>query len=215
MSGNRELRDLGAWLYATEAQAIDHYWFDVHGLVLAPEYKNVDVAQLFGGKYIHNTWWTDDPRQITGINLLPMTTASTYMGGNPQYIRKNLSTLKDEQAVWAARGKKVDPPDIWQDVFAKYQSLADPGPALAGWNRWGAVELGETRSHTLHWLLSLNELGTPDLSVRADTPLYAVFKRADGKKTHLAYNAGKSSLTVRFSDGQTLTVAPGALARSP
>ena len=215
VTGNRELRDLGAYLYATESQAIDHYWFDAHGLVLAPEYKNVDVAQLFGGKYIHNTWWTDDPRQITGINLLPITTASTYIAAHPQYVRKNLAALKDEQAIWAARGKKVDPPDIWQDVFAKYQSLADPAPALAQWNRWGAVELGETRSHTLHWLLSLNEMGTPDLGVRADTPLYAVFKRADGKKTYLAFNAGKAPISVRFSDGQALTVAPGALARSP
>jgi len=215
VTGNRELRDLGAYLYATEAQAIDHYWFDAHGLVLAPEYKNVDVAQLFGGKYIHNTWWTDDPRQITGINLLPITTASAYIAWHPQYIRKNMAALKDEQAIWAARGKKVDPPDIWQDVFAKYLSLADPAPALTQWNRWGAVELGETRSHTLHWLLSLNELGTPDPGVRADTPLYAVFKRADGKKTYLAFNAGKAPLTVRFSDGQALTVAPGTLARSP
>jgi endoglucanase Acf2 len=215
VTGNRELRDLGAYLYATEAQAIDHYWFDAHGLVLAPEYRNVDVAQLFGGKYIHNTWWTDDPRQITGINLLPITTASAYIAAHPQYVRKNLAALKDEQAVWASRGKKVDPPDIWQDVFAKYQALADPAPALAQWNRWGAVELGETRSHTLHWLLSLNELGTPDLGVRADTSLYSVFKRADGRKTYLAFNPGKAPITVRFSDGQALTVAPGALARSP
>jgi len=215
VTGNRELRDLGAYLYATEAQAIDHYWFDVHRLVLAPEYRNVDVAQLFGGKYIHNTWWTDDPRQITGINLLPITTASTYMARHPEYIRKNMAALKDEQAIWAARGKKVDPPDIWQDVFAKYLSLADPAASLAQWNRWGAVELGETRSHTLHWLLSLNELGTPDLSVRADTPLHAVFKRADGRRTYLAYNAGKAPLTVRFSDGQVLEVAPGTLARRP
>lgn len=215
VTGNRELRDLGAYLYATEAQAIDHYWFDVHGLVLAPEYKNVDVAQLFGGKYIHNTWWTDDPRQITGINLLPITTASAYMARHPDYIRKNLGSLKDEQALWAARGKKVDPPDIWQDVFAKYLSMADPAAALAQWNRWGAVELGETRSHTLHSLLSLNELGTPDLGVTADTPLHAVFKRADGRRTYLAFNAGKAPVTVRFSDGQVLTVAPGALARSP
>jgi endoglucanase Acf2 len=215
VTGNRALRDLGAWLYATEAQAIDHYWFDVHGLVLAPEYKNVDVAQLFGGKYIHNTWWTDDPRQITGINLLPITTASTYLARHPGYIRRNLAALKDEQAVWAARGKKVDPPDIWQDIFAKYQSLADPAQALTQWNRWGAVELGETRSHTLHWLLSLGELGTPDLDVRADTPLYAVFKRADGRRTHLAFNAAKAPLTVRFSDGQVLNVPPGKLARSP
>lgn len=215
VTGRRELRDLGAWLYATEAQAIEHYWFDVHGLVLAPEYKNVDVAQLFGGKYIHNTWWTDDPRQITGINLLPITTASTYIARQPDYIRRNLAALKDEQAVWAARGKKVDPPDIWQDVFAKYLALADPAAALAQWNRWGAVELGETRSHTLHWLLSLDQLGPPEPAVTADTPLYAVFRRADGRRTHLAFNAGRSPLSVRFSDGVLLQVAPGALARSP
>jgi endoglucanase Acf2 len=215
VTGNRELRDLGAWLYATEWQAINHYWFDVHGLVLAPEYKNVDVAQLFGGKYIHNTWWTDDPRQITGINLLPVTTASTSFGRHPDYIRRNLAALKDEQAVWAARGKRVDPPDIWQDIFAKYLALADPAAGLAQWNRWGAVELGETRTGTLHWLLSLVEMGAPDLDVTADTPLYSVFKRPDGRRTYLAFNAGKAPITVRFSDGQTLAVAPGRLARSP
>jgi endoglucanase Acf2 len=214
ITGNRELRDLGMYLYATESQAINHYWFDIHGLVLAPEYKNVDVAQLFGGKYIHNTWWTDDPRQITGINLLPITTASTYFGQYPDYIRRNLAALKDEQAVWAARGKKVDPPDIWQDIFAKYLALADPAAGLAQWNRWGAVELGETRSHTLHWLLSLDEMGPPDFAVSADTPFYSAFKRADGRRTYLAFNAGKAPLTVRFSDGKVLSVAPGTLGRT-
>jgi endoglucanase Acf2 len=215
VTGNRALRDLGAWLYATESQAIEHYWFDVHGLVLAPEYKNVDVAQLFGGKYIHNTWWTDDPRQITGINLLPVTTASTYLARQPDYIRRNLAALKDEQAIWAARGKRVDPPDIWQDIFAKYLAVAEPATALQQWNRWGAVELGETRTHTLHWLLSLAEMGAPDPEVSADTPFYTVFRRADGRRTYLAFNAGKAPLTVRFSDGQTLVVAPGQLARGP
>ena len=215
VQGDAALRDLGIWLLVTETEAVKHYWFDLHKLVFAPEYKNVDVSMVFGGKYAHNTWWIDDPRQITGINLLPITTASAYMARHPDYIRKNLGALKDEQALWAARGKKVDPPDIWQDVFAKYLSMADPAAALAQWNRWGAVELGETRSHTLHSLLSLNELGTPDLGVTADTPLHAVFKRADGRRTYLAFNAGKAPVTVRFSDGQVLTVAPGALARSP
>ncbi len=215
VTGNTALRDLGAYLYATEWQAVQHYWFDVHGLVLAPEYKNVDVAQLFGGKYIHNTWWTDEPRQISGINLLPLTTSSMAFGQHPQYIRRNLAALNDEQAVWAARGKKVDPADMWQDIFAKYQALADPALALGQWNRWGAVELGETRSHTLHWLLSLNERGVPDPSVTANTALYSVFKRADGLRTYLAFNASKAPITVRFSDGTTLSVPAGALARSP
>jgi hypothetical protein len=62
-------------------------------------------------------------------------------------------------------------------------------------------------------MLSLQDLGTPDFTVRADTPLYQVFKRADGRRTYLAYNAGKGPITVRFSDGKELTVAPGALGR--
>ena len=171
------------------------------------------MAQVFGGQYIHNTWWTDDPRQIKGINLLPITTASTYLARYPDYIKRNLGALKGEQEIWASRGKKVDPADIWQDIFAKYMALADPAQGLAQWDRWGSFELGDTRSHTLHWLLSLNEMGAPDLGITADTPLFSVFKRADGRRTYLAFNATKASIDVRFSDGKTLTVAPGTLGR--
>mgnify|MGYP001809880284 FL=1 len=208
------LRDLGIWLLVTETEAVRHYWFDLYGQVFSPEYKNVDVSMVFGAKYAHNTWWIDDPRQITGINLLPMTTVSTYFASHPEYIKKNLEALKEEQKIWASRGKKVEPADIWQDIFAKYLALADPAAALAGWNRWGAVELGDSRTHTLHFLLSLARMGAPDTSVTADTTLYQVFRRPDGQRTYLAYNAGKAPITVRFSDGRELAVAPGQLARA-
>lgn len=214
VQGDAALRDLGIWLLVTETEAVKHYWFDLHRQVFAPEYKNVDVSMVFGAKYAHNTWWIDDPRQITGINLLPMTTVSTYFASHPDYIRKNLAAMAEEQKVWAARGKKVDPPDIWQDVFAKYLALADPAAALQAWNRWGAVELGDSRTHTLHFLLSLAELGAPDTSITADTTLYQVFKRPDGQRSYLAFNAGKAPLTVRFSDGRQLEVPPGRLARA-
>lgn len=208
------LRDLGIWLLVTETEAVRHYWFDLYGKVFAPEYRNVDVSMVFGAKYAHNTWWIDDPRQITGINLLPMTTVSTYFASHPDYIRRNLESLKEEQKVWAARGKKVDPPDIWQDVFAKYLALADPAAALQAWNRWGAVELGDSRTHTLHFLLSLSEMGAPDTGVSADTTLYQVFRRPDGQRTYLAFNAGPAPITVRFSDGRQLEVPAGRLARA-
>ncbi len=214
VQGDAALRDLGIWLLVTETEAVKHYWFDLYGQVFAPEYKNVDVSMVFGAKYAHNTWWIDDPRQITGINLLPMTTVSTYFASHPDYIRKNLAALKEEQKIWASRGKKVDPPDIWQDVFAKYLALADPAAALASWDRWGAVEPGESRTHTLHFLQSLAALGAPDTSITANTTFYQVFKRPDGQRNYLAYNAGKSAITVRFSNGVELAVPPGQLARS-
>lgn len=212
--GDRALRDLAAYLYATEWQAVEHYWFDVHRLVLPSQYRNADVAMLFGASYAHNTWWTDEPRQITGINLLPITTSSLGLGRHPAFVRRNLEGLQEEEALAASRGVRGKPPDIWQDIFAKYLALIDPEAALRLWNRWGAVELGETRSATLHWMLSLRELGTPDFSVTADHPLHSVLRRPDGRRTHLAFNAGTQPLTVKFSDGMVLEVQPGRLARS-
>jgi endoglucanase Acf2 len=216
-TGNRELRDLGIFLYTTEADAVSHYWFDVHGLVFPPEYKNVEASWVFGGRYAHKTWWTDEPRQTKGINLLPMTTFSTYLGRDPAYVKRNVGTLKADTDTYNAIGKfppNPPPKDVWQDIFAKYLALADPSAALAQWNRFGSVEDGDTRTHTLHWMLSLQEMGLPDFAVTADTTLYSVFKRPDGGKTYLAYNAGKAPLNVKFSDGKLLTVAPGALGRT-
>lgn len=211
VTGDRALRDLGIWLYSSEIKGIQTYWFDLDRQVLPPEYRNSEVSMLFGGKFAHNTWWTDEPRQIKGINLLPLTTASLYLGKDPDFVKRSLAELPAQSAAWATRGRRPDPPDIWQDVFAEYLALADPAAALAQWNRWGAVELGNTRSHTLHWLLSLERLGLPDFSVTADAPLFAVFRRSDGRRTYLAFNAGATPLPVRFSDGTQLSVPPRSL----
>jgi len=213
IKGDKALRDLGLYLYTTEINAINHYWFDIYAKVLAPEYKNLEVSQLFGGMYSHNTWWIDDPRQIKGINLLPITTASTYLGQDPAFVKKNVASLGPETAIYNARGFYAKPPDIWQDIFAQYLGLADPDAGLASWNRWGSFELGDTRTHALHFLQSLKEMGIPDFGVTADTTLYAVFKRPDGQRTYLAYNASKAPIVVKFSDGKTLSVAAGKLGR--
>jgi hypothetical protein len=146
-----------------------------------------------------------------------VTTAHTYLGRDPAFVKRSLATLPAETAAWNRYAKKPDPPppkDIWQDIFAKYLALADPAEALKTWDRWGSVEVGHSRGFTLNFMLSLEAMGTPDFTVTADTPLHAVFKRADGKRTYLAFNARQAPLEVRFSDGQRLTVAPGQLARA-
>lgn len=216
VTGNRELRDLGIYLYTTETDAVSHYWFDTHGLVFPPEYKNMEASWVFGGRYAHKTWWTDEPRQTKGINLLPVTTFSTYLGRDPAYVKRNVAALKPEVDAYNAVGKippNPPPKDVWQDIFVKYLALADPAAALAMWDPFGSVELGDTRTHTLHWMLSLQGMGTPDFGVTADTTLYGVFKRPDGQRTYLAFNAGKAPITVKFSDGKTLTVEAGKLGR--
>ncbi|MFG6447372.1 glycosyl hydrolase [Roseateles sp. BYS180W] len=216
VTGQSELRDLGVYLYTSEIEAIQHYWFDIHHLVFAPEYQSTHASMVFGAKYAHNTWWTDEPRQIHGINLLPVATFSTYLGRDADFVKRKLAAMQRESAAYQARGKfpKNPPPqDVWQDIFCKHLALVDPVAALAQWKPNGSVEDGETATHTLHWMLSLQDMGTPDTSVSADTTLYQVFRRPDGQRTYLAYNAGKTPITVHFSDGKVLDVAPATLAR--
>ena len=206
-----ELTDLGIYLYATEIQSVNHYWFDIHGLVLPEEYMNEEVSMVFGGKLLHNTWWIDEPRQIHGINMLPITASSTYLGLDEEFVFRNLEALERETEIYQQRGRRAKPVDIWQDLFAKYLALADPEQGWELWDEWGSVELGDTRSHALHWLMSLRAMGKPNFAITADTPLYAAFTNPDAGTTYMAYNAGDSELAVSFSDGTKLNVPPRSL----
>ena len=210
-TNDRRLRDLGIFLYTSEIAAINQYWFDVDGQVFAPDY-GTQASMVFGGKYGWNTWWTQEPRQILGINLLPITSASTYLGTSPEYVQGRIDALPGEVRAYKARGMSDGTPaDIWQDVIAAYAALGDPDAGLALWNRWGSVEAGETRSHTLYWLSILKEYGPPDFSVTADTPLYAVFRDRSGTRTYLAYNARSNAIRVTFSTGRSFDVPARSL----
>ncbi len=212
---DRALRDLGIYLYTSEVASVQQYWFDLPRNVLAPELGSPFASMVFGGMYGYNTWWTEEPRQIMGINLLPITTASTYLARDPSAIERAFAALPVEVKAYQTRGiTDGTPPDIWQDVLVEYQALLDPAAAMKAWDRHGGVEVGNTRTQTLYWIQSLTEMGRPDFSVTADTPLYGVFTK-NGRRTHLAYNAGSEARTVHFSDGVTLDVGPRTLAREP
>lgn len=216
-TGNRRLRDLGIYLYTSEVSAIEQYWFDVNHQVLGSDFGKPFATQVFGGKFAYNTWWTAEPHEVYGINLLPLTPASVYLGADPASVRAAFANLPAEEQHYRRQGREESPEnqnEIWQDALASYLALTDPAAGLARWNPAGSVESGETRSHTLYWLLSLSEMGTPDLGITADTALYSVFHDAQGQRTYLAYNAGDTARQVLFSDGKRLDVNPHALART-
>ena len=214
-TGDRRMRDLGVYLYTSEVASIEQYWFDLDHATLPPEFGKPYAAQVFGGKVAWNTWWITDPREILGINALPFTPASTYLGADPQFVRSCVEALPGEEKAYYALGIRPSylPGDVWQDVIANYLAVADPDAALRLWDPRGEVNSGDTRSRTLFWMLSLKEMGTPDFSVTADTPLYAVFRNGAGARTYLAYNARAAPIHVIFSDGKATDVPPRSLRR--
>jgi endoglucanase Acf2 len=200
-TGQPEIRDLGIYLYATESAAINQYWFDIDNEVFPQDYPHVAIGMVWGAKGVHSTWFGADPEYIHGINLLPMTAGSFYLGKDPEYVLANYNEVVAE---------RNSQPILWKDIFWQYLAMSDADLALSYYLQDPGYEPfdGESRAHTLHWLYNLKKMGQPDLDIYADTPTFSVFKNAAGDKSYVAYNAGSVEKMVTFSDGYTMSVPP-------
>jgi len=202
LTGNDVVRDLGVYLYTTEMHAIEQYWFDVDDVVFPETYAHNCVGMVWGTKATHETWFSAEPEMIHGINVLPITPASLYLGRHPDYVQDNYDEVVLENG---------GAPDDWVDIMWEYLALADPQTALGYFDAdpYYAPEGGESKAHTYYWLQSLASLGQLDPTVTADTPHYAVFA-SDAGTNYVYYNADEAETTIRFSDGRTVAAAPRA-----
>ncbi len=204
-TGNTAIRDLGIYLYTTEVNAVNQYWFNIDGTNFKSGYNHNYASMIWGGKTTYETWFSADPQAIRGINVLPVTGASTYLGYNPSYSASFISQLQSERGSnqWS----------MWPDIFWEYQSLYDASGAINLYNANSGYtpEDGETKAHTYSFLYNMQALGQVDASVTANIPTYGVFKKGS-TRNYVAYNAGTSAVTVNFSDGQTLQVPAGQIA---
>lgn len=203
-TGQTEVRDLGVYLHATETSAVEQYWFDVDDEVFPAGYPHEAIGMVWGGKGVHSTWFGGHPEFIHGINILPITGGSLYLGRHPDHVSRNYAEIVSE------RGGQ---PILWKDVLWEYLALADPDLALSHYFADPDYEPfdGESRAHTRHWLYNLKKLGGVDTTIVADVATYAVFR--DGPDiTYAAYNGETSARTVTFSDGHSIVVPARTLA---
>jgi endoglucanase Acf2 len=225
-TGNAELTALGVYLYTTETEAIHTYWFDDQADVFDKEYPEPYASIVWASKYSHRTWWTEDPNSIHGINILPVTGGSFHLGRSPQVVLRLHEKVRSEWDGYIRHQSSREPtgnthPDHWQDLLLSMLALADPPRAHDLWQRSQgrvpddvAVEFGESRAHTFHWLAALKSLGVPHPDLRADAPLYQAFSRS-GRLSYVAYNPDSTERALRFSDGTLIRVPPRSLLRHP
>ncbi|WP_062204824.1 glycosyl hydrolase [Streptomyces sp. NBRC 109706] len=205
-TGDTELRDLGVYLLTTESESIRQYWFDGDEENFPADYQHNTVGMVWSNGASHSTWWTGNPEEIHGINVLPVTGASLHLARDKDAIIRNLEELVEENG---------GPPVEWKEILWEFQALADPTAARAAYDSDGGgsytPEAGESWAHVYHWIYTLDAIGAPDTSITADSPTAAAF--SDGTTTtYAAHNYGGSERTVTFSDGTTLTVPPGSSA---
>jgi endoglucanase Acf2 len=201
-TGDRTLRDLGIYLFTTELNAINEYWFNVHGDNFPASYPASVVTMVWGGKGANGTWFSADPQMVHGINFLPLHGGSLYLGLYPNYVEKNYGALVKEFG--------SDQFKSWPDVSWMYRALSDANDAarlFEAADPAAKIEGGNTRANIAHWIYALKQLGRPERSVTADSPIYAVFQNGP-TRSYTAYNFRAEPRVVNFSDGQRLTV-PG------
>ncbi|MCY3021396.1 MAG: glycosyl hydrolase [Planctomycetota bacterium] len=199
--GDTKLRDLGIYLYTTEMEAINQYWFDVENRHRPASYTPSVVTMVWGGKSVNETWFSNKPPVVHGINWLPFHGGSLYLGRYPEYTRRNYQALVDEN-----NGDKFDE---WACLAMMYRALHDPADAVLQYdaNPDGyALEGGNSRANVYHWIHNLNAMGQVDRDVTADYPLYAVFKK-NASRTYVVYNMEGAARTVTFSDGVSVQAA--------
>ena len=200
-TGREDIRDLGLYLHALEAVAIEQYWFDVDQDVYPPGAEHPLAGIVWDAGATYATWWTGNPEEIHGINLLPITGGSLYLGRRPEAMERAWQHLIQQNG---------GPPVEWRDVLWAWRALFDADSAeswLESETQWSA-EPGHSRAFITYWIRSHARLGRINHGIVADSPTAAVFER-DGTRSYVAYNAGAQEREVLFSDGTSVCVGPG------
>ena len=220
--GDDDMRDAGIFGYVSEARGTAEYWFD-------RDRKNIDYTK-YTKPYNSNLtchgvgWWTyfsGDPVWMHSIQWLPNSPALDYLSEDLKFAKWDYDTMWGSKHVSGWDGELGNA--SLGNVVLSYLQRSDPEQAAAIFDKLeregrGVVKNADT-GHLTYWAthshLSWGEL---DFSVRADFPAARAFVK-NGKRTYMAWNAGKAPRKVRFFDAKgatlfTLDAAPGVLSVS-
>jgi endoglucanase Acf2 len=201
-TGDTALRDWGLYMFTQEMTAIEEYWWDVSKTNFPKGYGHECCGMVWGTGGEYNTWFSGDPDCKFGINYLPFTPGSMYLIRYPDYIKRASAECL------ATRNAKGNFSAGWGDLHLMYFAGYNPTEAakyLAA-NANMNVEGGNSKAFLHHWITTLATFGVNDKSVTANYPCYNVYNKG-GKKTYVVYNFSATPLTVKFSDGMTVTAA--------
>jgi endoglucanase Acf2 len=135
-------------MLSAEAASAKAYWtnFSTDDRVYSG-YAHSVVGISWGGKRDYATWFSADPNAKLGIQLIPMSPASDYLGGDPSRIAQNIGGA-------APHGYDVQ----FGDYLLMYSALQGRGAAakaLADAQALPAkfIDDADSRSYLLAWIM--------------------------------------------------------------
>ncbi|MEM9480882.1 MAG: glycoside hydrolase, partial [Verrucomicrobiota bacterium] len=114
--------------------------------------------------------------------------------------------------ILSRRPEKEDYGKVWGDLIMMFRALNDPASSAAyiDANPECTIEVGNSHAFMYHWIHTFERLGLNDVEVTSDYPFVNVYNKA-GKRTYAAYNFRSVPISVTFSDGTEMSVAPRGL----
>lgn len=141
VSDNKDLETMALYLYNTEIQSTKYYWFGENNMYTKPYgYKIGSI--IWGGKVDFTTWFSPETNMIYGIQLLPLTPGSMYLG-----------TLKDFEKYeedFLSQGGSYE--KEWGELFLVLKSFYKPEEALKQKNTLTKFEDATAKSVVLYFL---------------------------------------------------------------
>lgn len=113
------LKRYALYLYNSEIQGANYYWWDKNFMYKDP-YMHGIASRVWGGKIDFHTWFSEEANMIYGIQLLPITPASEYLGSFQNFFRYE----DDYRKSGGSEAKE------WGDLFTIWKSFYKPQEAL-------------------------------------------------------------------------------------
>ncbi|MBY0424209.1 MAG: T9SS type A sorting domain-containing protein, partial [Cytophagales bacterium] len=215
ITNNSNLRDLGALLYITEAEAGKMYWFDTDHSInynwqggTYPQ-NHMTIVRHRGGSYA--TYFSADDRWKHSINILPATAGTLWMSWDDAQSQTMFNDLP-------AGGYTA-----WDDHGYFYDFLQvsyDPTAGKSAFNTYAVSEqwINPTFPHVngdipilYQWVNTFDSVGVYDNTVQADITQFSVFTKGTCKHYMVFNPKGRGIRTVHFTDGQVFTVPDDTL----
>jgi len=117
---NEALQRTGKALFALELASTKAYWFGENNPFPAG-YNHTMAALVWGGKRDYATWFSGQAMHIHGIEWLPITPASSYLGTLPNFKERNEEIL---------RAHPNPSTHEWGDLYTAHLSYFDPEQAV-------------------------------------------------------------------------------------
>jgi len=190
---------LGAMGYKLESETTLEYYFDFYGDNFPETYKHKYVGILRSGAIMHDTWFSQDPAWIFGIQSVPSAHYCSYLSrDNKQSEAVMMSAIQERVNVGL-----INTTDIYTNIVNMgsqlgfynlgYYANFNPKGALALQDKLFENESGEwkwsSQAAINYYLTNANiSYGKPVEGYHTSLPGAAVYENNNGDITYLIYN---------------------------